>query len=288
VHASARPNLDRAAGFLAAHARLLERRLFEVAFLDGDPALALQAIVAYQNPDGGFGHALEPDLRTPCSQPVFVHFALSAMREAGADGKAAGERACSFLASVARDDGAIPYIVSNALDHPHAAHWSSDHGLAPSLHATAGVAAGLHAFGVRHEWLDRATAWCLREIAGAPEYSGHRMLNVLDLLRNLPDQSALWDRVTGRLFEADYVLLKTPVETYGLTPLHFAPTPDSPTRVLFADDLIEAHLDDLASRQMDDGGWPIHWAPPAGSATDEWRGRWTLDALRVLRAYGRL
>jgi hypothetical protein len=82
--------------------------------------------------------------------------------------------------------------------------------------------------------------------------------------------------------------METPVRTYGLTPLHFAPAPDSPLRRLFDDAVIEAHLDDLAGRQQNDGGWPIHWAPPEGAATDEWRGRWTLDALRTLRAYGRI
>ncbi|MHC4933679.1 MAG: hypothetical protein ACYTGV_15975, partial [Planctomycetota bacterium] len=197
----------------------------------------------------------------------------------------------AWLESVSTAEGSLPYILPDALEHPHADHWESNHGLAPSLHATAGVAAGLHAMGVRHEWLDKATAWCLREIAAEPTYSGHRMLNVLDLLQNLPshpDWDALWDRVTARLFEADHVLIETPVRTYGLTPLHFAPTPDSPARSLFSDEVIEAHLDDLASRQQEDGGWPIHWFPPEGSATNEWRGRWTLDALLALRAYGRI
>jgi hypothetical protein len=276
---------------MATHARLLERRMFELAFRDGDPAAALQAICAYLNPDGGFGHALEADLRVSSSQPLFVHFALTALREARLPGEPVGERICAYLASVATEEGAVPYILEDALDHPRADHWEGEFGLAPSLHATAGVAAGLHALGVRHEWLDRATAWCLREIAGQPVYSGHRILNVMDLLQSvptLPDRSALWERVTNRLFEADYVLLETPVRTYGLTPLHFAPAPDAPARALFSDDLIEAHLDDLAARQLDDGGWPIHWTPPAGSATAEWRGRWTLDALLALRAYGRI
>jgi len=92
--------------------------------------------------------------------------------------------------------------------------------------------------------------------------------------------------VTGRLFEADHVLLKTPVRIYGLTPLHFAPTPDAPLRALFSDALIAAHLDDLAASQLADGGWPIFWTPPAGAAVAAWRARWTLDALLVLRAYG--
>ena len=48
------------------------------------------------------------------------------------------------------------------------------------------------------------------------------------------------------------------------------------------------HLDALASRQHDDGGWPIAWTPPSPAAEFEWRGRWTLEALLCLRAYGRI
>jgi hypothetical protein len=57
---------------------------------------------------------------------------------------------------------------------------------------------------------------------------------------------------------------------------------------LFADDLLAAHLDDLASAQQSDGGWPITWESPGVGAAMEWRGRVTIEALLRLRAYGRL
>ncbi len=281
--------LDQAATFMATHARVLERCLFEAAFLDGQPAAALRALDAYRNEDGGYGHALEPDLRVGSSQPLFVQSALSALRELGQPAAALAEATCGFLASVAREDGALAYALPDALDAPRARHWNGDFASAPSLNATAGVAAGLHALGVEHAWLDRATTWCVAQVEGEPAYSGNTLRNVLDLLEHAPGLSpALWERATARLFDEDFVLLETPVTTYGLTPLHFAPRPDAPARALFDDEVIEAHLADLAGRQQADGGWPIHWNPPAGAARYEWRGRWTLEALQVLRAYGRL
>jgi hypothetical protein len=75
---------------------------------------------------------------------------------------------------------------------------------------------------------------------------------------------------------------------YGVTPLHLCPSPDAIARAAFADDLIEAHLDALASRQQDDGGWPITWNAPSPAAELEWRGRLTWEALSRLRAYGRI
>lgn len=287
-------SLQRGAAFIADRGRPVERHLFGIAFDGASWAPVRDAVLAHRNTDGGFGHALEPDLRTTSSQPIFVHFALTALREAGVPGEAVGEvvqQVCAYMDGVADESGAVPYVLPDALEAPHAPHWSSPHGLEPSLHATAAVAAGLHALGAEHTWLDRATAWCLTEIEGEPSYSGHRMLNVLDLLEEIPDRERgerLWAYATARLFEADYVQVETPVTSYGLTPLHFAPTPESKARALFAAELIEAHLDDLFARQESDGGWPIFWEPPTDEAIDEWRCRWTLDALRTLRAHGRI
>jgi hypothetical protein len=56
-----KPDVGAAASFLAANARVLEWRLFERIFLDGDRAPVRDAVAAYRNADGGFGHALEPD-----------------------------------------------------------------------------------------------------------------------------------------------------------------------------------------------------------------------------------
>ena len=283
--------LERAAEFMEGHARHLERRLFDAAFRGAATEDAIGAVLAYRNPDGGFGHALEPDLRVASSQPIFVHYALSALRDAGATALPAAERTCAFLDSVADENGAVPYALPDAMEHARAGHWNGPFALAPSLHATTGILAGLYALGVEHEWLERAAAWCVAEIQGMPAYSGHTILNTLDLLQHLPDRpgrDALRERTNGRLFEADYVQLETGVAGYGLTPLQFAPSPDAPLRPLFPDDVIEAHLDQLATRQEADGGWPLSWSPPAGAATAEWRGKWTLAAALALRAYGRI
>jgi hypothetical protein len=99
---------------------------------------------------------------------------------------------------------------------------------------------------------------------------------------------ALLERVVPQIEVAEWFQMSTPVTSYTQTPLHFAPTPDAPLRRLFTDAVIEAHLDDLIANQRRDGGWPVYWTPPGPVAEFEWRGRWTLDALKALRAYGRI
>ena len=55
-------NFEKAANFIWENGRLLERRLFDYYFRGGSKNSVINAIKAYQNEDGGFGHALEPDL----------------------------------------------------------------------------------------------------------------------------------------------------------------------------------------------------------------------------------
>ena len=56
-----KPDMDAAAQYLAANARVLERRRFERLFAGWRPGPVRDAVAAYRNADGGFGHALEPD-----------------------------------------------------------------------------------------------------------------------------------------------------------------------------------------------------------------------------------
>ena len=76
---------DHAETFIWSNARLLERRLFAYHFRGGARQAVLAALRAYQNEDGGFGQALEPDIRCPDSQPVPVQHALEIMDAVGAD-----------------------------------------------------------------------------------------------------------------------------------------------------------------------------------------------------------
>src|ERR671922_2946318 len=74
-------DLDQIHGFIAAHARLLDRRRMELAVGDGDPEATLAVLAGYRNPDGGFGWALEPDSRAPAGQPVAALHAFEVFEE---------------------------------------------------------------------------------------------------------------------------------------------------------------------------------------------------------------
>src|SRR5260370_5184933 len=78
------PDRDAAVQFLAASGRVLDRRRYERLFAGGDATPVRDAVAAYRNPDGGFGHGLEPDGRDPASQPAAIELALRLLDQADA------------------------------------------------------------------------------------------------------------------------------------------------------------------------------------------------------------
>src|SRR5918992_2546444 len=72
-------DLEAARQFIESTARVLERHQLAVLLDDGPIEPVLTALKAYQNADGGFGHALEPDVRCPGSQPSAALSALDVL-----------------------------------------------------------------------------------------------------------------------------------------------------------------------------------------------------------------
>jgi hypothetical protein len=280
---------DRARNFLYTHSRLLERLLFQVKFEAADPEAVGRLISAYQNPDGGLGHALEPDLRCPESQPLFVEIGLEALQFAGQCDRSLSLSFCRFLEAVCDANGLVPTLLESALRWPHASHWARI--APPGLNATAGICGLLHYQGVEHPWLERATRACCELLLHHPPREAHTLRSAARLVEYLPDRHVAEDLagcIAVALPEASFFIPYAPITTYGLTPLHFATSPGSRWRSLFTQEQIDGHLADLLDRQQEDGGWPISWDAPGPASRSEWRGRWTLEALSVLVAYGRI
>ena len=280
--------------FILRQGRLLERRLFATCF-EGAPATGVVDVLrGYRNDDGGFGHGLEPDKRCPASLPIDVEVALQALVTAGASDKQLVADACDYLASVAvaaDSGGAVPLAFPLIEGYPRAEHWT-DWTYQPALNPTAGLVAVLRQLGAEHAWIDEATAWCWSRLerAALPD-EVHALNEVLAFLAHAPEREraeAVASRVREKLTSVSMFRLDPDAEGYGLSPLSVAPAADSRWRVLFSDDVMNAHLDRLQRQQEPDGGWPISWDPPSEASRLEWRGVVTLGALRTLASYGRL
>jgi len=284
------PDFDAAAGFMAGRARVIDRRVFQRLFQGGSPGPVRDAVAAYRNDDGGFGHALEPDVRTPGSQPAATEMALRVMDLTDEWDTAMVTGAIDWLASIAPAEGGTAFAEPSVADAPHAPWWVLAEGHPASLIQTGQIAGMLYARGFSHPWLDRATELMWERIGTLTEPNSYEMFGVLAFLEHVPDRArarAAFDRVGPLLFERNLVALDPEAAGDVQTPLDFAPLPGSIARPLFDDATIAVHLDHLAAAQRDDGGWMFNWLAWSPAAEADWRGFLTVDALRVLRANGR-
>jgi hypothetical protein len=283
--------LDAAAEFVWRTGRLIDRHRFAHLFLDGDRAPVLAALAAYQNPDGGFGNALEPDLRGPASQPEPVEVAFRVLDQVDAMDDPMVARACDWLVTASTAEGGVPFLLPSALEHPRAPWWQTEPDPPAGLVPTAAIAGLLHKHRVDHPWLAGATAFTWRGIDAITQTSFYEASSVLTFLDHVPDRDraeAAFQRVGGLILEQELVTLDPAAPGEVHLPLDFAPTPQAMARRLFADEVIEAHLDALVAAQRPDGGWTVNWPAWTEAAGLEWRAWVTVHNLGILRAYGRL
>ena len=284
-------NLPAAAQFIAAHARLIDRRRFALFTGDGSAEELVRALDAYRNDDGGFGQ-LEPDLRAPESEPSSVLTALEILHELEATDLALATGALDWLQTVTFADGGVPSALSAAKSWPLAPWFEPPDPPESSLLMTAAIAASAHHLGVGHSWLDRATEYCWARVPDAlMDGGGYTVRFSVDFLDAAPDRTraaSVLDSLAPRMPADGLLPVPGGVEGEVLRPLDIAPRPDHAARALFADEVIESELDRLAAGQQDDGGWTFTWGAWNPSVAWEWRGAVTVEALRKLRAYGRL
>ena len=280
-------DLAAAEQFVLREARLLDRRRFAFLHRGGSADAVVAALVAHRNGDGGFGNALESDIRGNASQTVPVERAFELLDEVDRFDAELVASACDWLSSVTTDAGGVPFVLPTVVDGPHAPWWEPAN-VEANLNPTAGIAGVLHKRGIDHAWLDSATEFCWTDLEqGVDGLGPDDAISVLTFLEHVHDReraAAVFDALGERIL-GDLVALDPNAEGYVKTPLDFAPRPDSPARGLFDDTTIDTHLDALATKQQDDGGWPITWEPPGAAAVSEWRGVVTLKALAVLDAY---
>ncbi|HET9383123.1 MAG TPA: hypothetical protein VFP69_20155 [Streptomyces sp.] len=293
--------LARAERFVWLTARVLEQRLFAHDFRGGPADPVETALDAYRNDDGGYGHALEPDLRGPVSQPLHTAHALDVLDAVGRCGGPRVERVCRYLTSVSTADGALPAIHPGQRGYPAAPFVPIVDDPPSELLATGPVVGLLHRNEVWHAWLFRATDFCWQAVESVTRSHPYEVEAAVAFLDHAPDRTraeAAAGRL-GRLVREQRLAVLDPdrLQAYPVAPGYaprehhfphdYARTPHSLARAWFTDEEMERSLDHLAAEQAGDGGWPVRWRRWAPAPAMEARPLVTLRALRTLRAYGR-
>jgi hypothetical protein len=288
-------DLAAAAEFMATHARVLDRRRFELRNGTTDPAAVLGALDGYRNPDGGYGWGLEPDLRSHESQPGAAHHAFEVFEDIAPATVPQAVSLCDWLGSISLPDGGLPMALPLSTSAGSAPWWKTADPSVSSLQITAVAAAAAHRVAAHdpavaaHPWLERATNYCLSALEALDEapfaYVLAFSLRLLDAVHERrPEVNELLHKLGEYIPDDGLIRVTGGAEGEAIRPLDVAPDPDRPTRSLFTADVIAADLERLAGQQQEDGGWIVDFASASPAGTLEWRGYATVRAVDVLRA----
>ena len=288
-------DLNAAVSFVATHARILERHRLQLLLGEGSPEDVLAALDAYRNPDGGYGWALEPDLRSATSQPVAAMHALEVLAEVRDTKSQRAPELCDWLADHTLPDGGVPFGLPYSDTAGSAPHWADADATVSSLQMTAQLAAQAHRLArhradiAGHPWLATATSYCLDAIDRTVEtphaYELMFVMRFLDAVaEHAPRARPLVDRLTRYVTSNGPTPVTGGAEDEVLHLLDFTPYADAPSRASFTKDAIAADLDRLAGQQQPDGGWTVDYTLYSPAAALEWRGYATVQAVAVLRS----
>lgn len=269
---------NRARTFIYRNARPLDLARFQYHFENGSKDAVLTALAAYQNEDGGFGHALEPDLWNQQSTPFSTSCAISILKEINLSD-------CShpilqgvfrFLSSGVGfcSKGWLQKMPSNN-DFPHAPWWTYEQDRAGGFHTDFeyNPTAELAGFCLRTLSSDRAlwktarriTAEALKKIRSSNEIERHELGCCCSLYMDLKAADLHTEFQVSDLEEMLKFSVKSAIETnpekwsgYVAKPSDFFNSRDS---IFYADnkDIADYECDFIVRTQLDDGSWSIPW-----------------------------
>ena len=296
---------QRAMAFVKEQGRDLDRSLLSHYFEGGSDVSVLAALAAFQNEDGGFGHGLEPDLRTAASSVIATTVAFQTFRslQVPADHPLVRQGIAYLLDRYDESRQVWPIIPPEVEDAPHAPWWdyaSSEAGFGGFL-----VNPRVEIVGYLHDYctqvptkiLETLTAAVFEHLDTLPdEVEMHDIICFVSLAETPVLPQSYKDRIWAKLaIAAEHGVAREPEQLTGyvLKPLYLASSPESPLAVELADELA-MNLDFEIEQQGEDGAWSPNFSwgdqfPDAWQiARGEWQARITLKTLRVLRDFGRI
>jgi catechol 2,3-dioxygenase-like lactoylglutathione lyase family enzyme len=297
---------DLARRFMLEQARPLERAQFLHLFDAAPVEAVLTELACFQNTDGGFGHALEPDVRCPDSSVIATTMALQVLRELQVDANhEIVRRGIRYLLDT-YDPGIQSwlYLPPNAKDAPHAPWWHFDE-YPPKRwencldNPRPGILGHLYDYRelVPAALLADLTASVLdRLLAQADTMEMHDFLCYVRLAETQSLPSAVREPIARKLLPVAPKIVATDEAQwckYGLRPLIAAPSPNALLAGVLAD-AVQRNIEFELCQQQDDGGWPATWSwgdqypETAELARFDGRSYITLLTLKALQSFGRI
>lgn len=302
AHTLSRERFQAGCAFVESQGRELDRALLRHGLGQGSAEAVMVALIAFQNPDGGFGGGLEPDTRSPASTGIASSIGMRLLVRVDAPARhPTVVGAIEWLAgALDREAGVWPIVGKDVDLAPHAPWWTWSEDLAANwngfhFNPSAEILAHLYHYrsATPADVFDRAHAGLRQALGEMPLLEGAYDLKCAIRL-------AMADGLPPDLAKALETLVRRSIAAHDPTddhasPFDAAPTPSSPFADL-VDGRIEAALAQLIDTQADDGGW--NWNPDWAwgfvdkkawaDAHRDWRGQLTRECLETLLAYGRV
>jgi hypothetical protein len=238
------------------------------------------ALASYQNGDGGFGQALEPDIAAPNSNPFAARIAMLLLlaTKTAADAPIS-RRLAGWLDAAQGASGDWPFA-QGVYQHPLApwyAAWEF-----PSLNPALCLAGAATRLGIGSATMHQRVRDLADRLAKPEEIATASFYEILPLVEYFPwvdhpNREAFLVPLAAKI-EADAGAGKYEDADHFFT--HLGPASgDLAQRV--SREVIDVQLDRLLAAQEVDGGWPSPYSPI-------WRSWTTATAVAVLRDFGRL
>ena len=295
---------DASLRFIETTARPLEAARLHFHFNGASAESVLAVLRKYQNADGGFGNALEPDFRAMESSALCTTIAFQILRSIRVrpEDDVVSEGIAYFLKTLDRAKGQWRIIPKSTEGSPHAPWWNQTGREAVfdsfSLNPTAEILGYLydcqkHVPGGIIALLNDQV---FNHLFGIEKIEMHELLCCLRLLQtgNLPqdNRERLRRKLAGFI---NQTVARDPAQWkgYSLRLLQVVESPDSPFMVGL-DKAVAANLDYELSSQNEDGSWAPTWTwgdafPDAWkTACREWSGIITLEKLLLFQRFKRI
>ena len=125
-------SVDKALCYVHAHGNLWERALWDHLFADGSRERVYACLLPYKNPDGGWGHGLEHDIKAPMSNPLMLEFLLSVLRDTGLPPGSLLDGTPEWLSSIQAENGEL-INPAGLEDYPRAQWWQEGQTIPDSI-----------------------------------------------------------------------------------------------------------------------------------------------------------
>ncbi len=275
-------DLKVARDFVYQNGTLWERALFAYLFQGGSVERLQSCLRSYKNPDNGYGHALEHDLRCPESHPAALEFLLFVLVTFRIPPGDLLYGTSEWLEAHQNEDGTLRNPPT-LMDYPLAPWWAGDGGqtIPDSIFGNL-----MHYREMTDPLYERMMAWAAANITEEKIHANEWLFmayHAYDFLRNLvvfPDRERLWTAVQENITACAQAA--RPDQAYEI--LRFAPDPalKSLTHPQIPDAVITKMLDQLEGAQQTDGSWHDEHNLP------QWYPYTTILVLFGLKNYGRL